>query len=303
MTTSALWKPGSTASRRPRARSKRPVATTSATESATSAPTRARRQRCFLPPIPERAPSRSSSARAPAGARSAGARPKPSPVAIVSAVATATRRQSTEGDPAIGSVVGTRRARVGVATTASSTPRSPPPPASSRLSVSIWRTSLVRPPPSAARTASSWPRARERASSRLARLVQASSSRQSAAASSARSSSRDSRDSSSRRRTERIPVAPSGRGYSTASPVAMPASSARAASTATPRRRRPITRRKLLSRSSYQLAAKRCDIQSLVSRSGKRTAAGSTPMTTVGSPSRSILRPITSRSPPNRLRQ
>ena len=55
-------------------------------------------------------------------------------------------------------------------------PAMPPAAASTRLSVSIWRTSRPRPAPSAVRTPTSRSRAALRASSRFATLTQATSS-------------------------------------------------------------------------------------------------------------------------------
>ena len=95
------------------------------------------------------------------------------PVASVIEAATASMRKSSGGISAIGSAVGTSRTTIGAATTANSTPRTPPAPASNRLSVSICRTRRSRLAPTAVLTASSVCRASARDHSRLARLVHA----------------------------------------------------------------------------------------------------------------------------------
>ncbi len=75
---------------------------------------------------------------------------------------------------------------------ASSRPSTPPASASSRLSVSSWRTSRSRLAPSAVRTAISFERAAARASNRLATLAQAMSSTNPTAPSSTSSAGRTS---------------------------------------------------------------------------------------------------------------
>ena len=99
-----------------------------------------------------------------------------SPVITVNTAATSSMRASTLGDSAIGRLFGTRRARSGSAATAMQTPRAPPMPANTRLSVIKWRTRRSRPAPIAVRTAISRRRSIARASRRFARLAQAISS-------------------------------------------------------------------------------------------------------------------------------
>ncbi len=110
-------------------------------------------------------------------ARSAGARPKPTPVATATATAKASFRGSSatsrcKGTPSEETRVSSRR----LPQAPNSTPSAPPIPASSRLSVSSWRTRRRWPAPIPSRTAISRRRPSARASSRFATLAQAISS-------------------------------------------------------------------------------------------------------------------------------
>ena len=104
--------------------------------------------------------------------RNAGASPKVNAAAIAAAAENASTRQSSVRRAAP-MASGTSRSRNRIAGRASASPASVPSAASTRLSVRNWATSLPRPAPSAARTATSRPRAAPRDSSRFVRLTQA----------------------------------------------------------------------------------------------------------------------------------
>ncbi len=107
-------------------------------------------------------------------ARSAGNRPQITPVSAETlAVNTSTSRLS-DGSITSGNSYSPRASRM--PHRVSNAPTRPPAKASSRLSVSNWRTRRVRPAPSATRTAISWARRVPRASRMLAMLAQAISS-------------------------------------------------------------------------------------------------------------------------------
>ncbi len=137
------------------ARTNSPTATSKTTAAATSATTKADRIRSAPRPPNTRPPWRKSALCGPRDNRHAGISPKPTPVARVASAATASILRSALGAAAIGSVVGTRAATRGTASTASPTPASPPPIDSRRLSVSTWRAMRRGRAPIATRTASS----------------------------------------------------------------------------------------------------------------------------------------------------
>ncbi len=171
----------------------------------TSATISAERSRSVARLVPLREPSRNPASVALAATFSAGSAPNSSPVASVTVTEPTSRRASTPGDSGIGSVVGTRRATSGTASTAADDPSTPPRPAMTMFSVSICRTRRSRPAPSAVRTASSRCLPRARDSSRPARLVQAMSSMQNAAPASAHSIWRERQETSSRSVTTAMP--------------------------------------------------------------------------------------------------
>ena len=150
--------------------------------------------------VPPRAPSFNADPSVDRHVRRAGNTPNTRPVRTVSSPAPKSSRRSTGGTSAIGSVEGTSLAMSGADATATITPSAPPAPASTRLSVNIWRTRRSTLAPIAARTANSVRRASARAISRFARLVHAISNTQSEAPMSAHSNVRDWPRSSSRQR-------------------------------------------------------------------------------------------------------
>ena len=103
----------------------------------------------------------------------AGTSPKSRPVTIERPRVNASTGRSTLMCCSRGNISGTTPRRARTLQTASSRPSEPPAMASTRLSVSNWRTMRLRPAPSATRTAISFSRVAARASSRLARLAQA----------------------------------------------------------------------------------------------------------------------------------
>ena len=120
-----------------------------------------------------------------------------------------------------------RRAAAGPAAPARAAPSRPSAPrsrrrcrrrsASTTLSVSSWRTSRIRPAPTAARTTISRPRAEARASSRLATLAQAISSTKATAPSSTNSVCRVSPTTASCSGTTAMPLSALLTGYCCAS--------------------------------------------------------------------------------------
>jgi hypothetical protein len=110
-------------------------------------------------------------------ARSAGSNPKRIAVKLVTAaVNPSTRWSSPMSSATVAFAVERNCTSSRLPHHANSTPSAPPSPASSRLSVSNWRTRRDRPAPIARRTDSSRCRAAARASSRLATLAHAISS-------------------------------------------------------------------------------------------------------------------------------
>ena len=103
--------------------------------------------------------------------------PKSTPTSTAAAAQNATTRASkvtvTDAGRTPAGITAGAAARIAAPTAAPSTP---PTAASTRLSVSNWRTTRPRPAPSAERIASSRDRAVARASSRLATLAQQMSS-------------------------------------------------------------------------------------------------------------------------------
>ena len=126
------------------------------------------------PAVP-RPPSRSPSCGASRDPRSAGASPNVNAAAMATPAENASTRQSSVSRTAP-MVSGTSVSRNRIAGRASASPATAPSPASTRLSVRNCAISLPRPAPSAARTATSRPRAAPRDISRFARLTHAISS-------------------------------------------------------------------------------------------------------------------------------
>ena len=126
------------------------------------------------PSVP-RPPSRSPSCGKSRDPRSAGASPKVNAAAMATPAENASTRQSS-ASRTVPMVSGTSISRNRIAGTASATPATAPSAASTRLSVRNCAISLPRPAPSAARTATSRPRAVPRDISRFARLTHAISS-------------------------------------------------------------------------------------------------------------------------------
>ena len=123
------------------------------------------------PAVP-RPPCRSPSCGPSRDPRSAGASPKVNVAAMAAPAENASTRQSS-ASLTVPMVSGTSVSRNRIAGTASASPATAPSPASTRLSVRNCAASLPRPAPSAARTATSRPRAAPRDISRFARLTHA----------------------------------------------------------------------------------------------------------------------------------
>ena len=115
-------------------------------------------QRAPRPPLPAGRPARAVLQRlvrvrlAPC---SAGASPKARPMSVVRTNPNANTEASTPIASTRGSPGGASATSARTPTTATTIPSTPPRMASSRLSVSTWRTRRPRPAPSAARSASS----------------------------------------------------------------------------------------------------------------------------------------------------
>jgi hypothetical protein len=156
----------------------RPTPTISTTDATISATTNAERTRSMARLVPPLAPSFKCAPSAFLHTRNAGSSPNASPVAVVNTSAPSNMRTSSAGASAIGNVVGTSLTRSGSVATPIRMPSIPPQAASTRLSVSIWRTRRSTLAPIAARIANSGRRASARDISRFARLVHAISSTQ-----------------------------------------------------------------------------------------------------------------------------
>ena len=243
VTAPPCWKPGSIACTRQRARIRRPAATSSITDIATSPTTSHDLRRSVRRLVPVRVPWARLTARLRRPTRHAGARPNSRPVATVVAPASPSIRRSSAGVSAIGSTVGARRATSGMADKPMPSPRRPPKAASIRLSVSICRTSRSGLAPIAVRIDISPCRESARDSSRLARFVLAMSSTHNEAPARAMSNSRGCAAISSRSRTTVAPVRAFSLGYCVASCAAISCSSDRACSSVTPGVSRPTPRR------------------------------------------------------------
>ncbi len=165
-------KPGSMPSRLAKLRISRPAPMSSTIEIATWAITSPLRN--LVPPASVvRAPDFRSSTRFPREARTAGAAPKSRPVMSVTTSAKPSAEFERSLLRAVERSTDTGRTSRSCSQPASKVPASPAMPASTRLSVSNWRTRRPPPAPNAARNDSSPRRAEPRASSRPATLPHA----------------------------------------------------------------------------------------------------------------------------------
>ncbi len=237
------WKPMSTLASAIRLRPSRPAPITSATASAISVTTKALRAQ---PPLTPRAeplpPCRRPSARSTRDTCHAGASPKITLASSEAASANASADRSTVTSSSRGRSAG---ASASSAVTPHRAIRMPPAPASSAstmLSVSICRTSRIRPAPTAARTTSSRPRADARASSRFATFAHAINNTNPTAASSTNNVCLVSPTIISCSGTTATPLSPLLTGYSFDSRAAMPVISDCACDSVTPAASRPTAR-------------------------------------------------------------
>ncbi len=172
--------PASTVVRFRTVRSSSPAPITSATASATSPTTRARRSRC-RPDVVRCPPSLSAVAVASPVRCSSGASPKTTPAASATASVKASTRQSSDTPADRGRLSGNAVSRARRPPTAKTRPSAAPSSESRHPSAMNCRSSRPRLAPSADRTASSLCRDSARASSRLARFAHAISSTNSTA--------------------------------------------------------------------------------------------------------------------------
>ena len=155
-------------------RTSRPAPTSSTRATASSPMAKAARtRRPRTPSDPVRPPSFRCAPESRRAAWSAGTMPKSRPVSRDAPRAYAITCRSTAMFASRGRPAGARVCRSSVHHAATSRPAAPPIRPSSRLSVSIWRSSRRRPAPSAARIASSRCLEAARVSSRFATLAQA----------------------------------------------------------------------------------------------------------------------------------
>ena len=178
VSTPAGWKPRSIRCSDHNVRSIRPAPMRRTTASAISATTSALRKRRRPPPVVALPPpSFMESVRSDRRMRAAGARLKTTVVRSAMTTVKTRTRQSTVLPDTRGMLGGFQSARIRMPIVASARPATALTDASTRLSVSNWRTTRAAPAPRAVRTAISRWRASARASSRFATLAHAISSR------------------------------------------------------------------------------------------------------------------------------
>src|ERR1041384_7110937 len=275
-----------------------PTATTG--DGATAPPTRLLRTRPRRRPSPDPpVPSRSALARLKSVFRNAGTSPKRTPVsaaspAVMATVVASRRRGMYHGRPP-----GTRSPNNRTPAAASATPSRPPAPASTRLSVSSWRTRRPRPAPIATRTPISRWRAAPRVSIRLATLAQTISSRNPTPPRKTSSGLRMSPTRSWRREIASASQPVLSRGKACCSRREIRSRSRCACSSVTPGRRRPMA--PAYPRLPWpSIAPSTVKGTQAWPRVGNANPRGMIPITRVGSPFTAMVRPTTERSPPNR---
>ena len=137
-------RPLSTPVSRAKLRSNSPAPTTSATVSATSAPSSTRRARPPVAVAPRPPATFTASPRSGRAASSAGQSPKPTPVSSASTAVNASTRRSTVGDTTPARDAGIRWPTSRSPAGATTRPAAVPPNASITLSTSNWRTIRIR---------------------------------------------------------------------------------------------------------------------------------------------------------------
>src|ERR1041384_786373 len=167
-------KPGSTARNKAKLFINSPAPTSNTSAKAISATTSALRRRCRAKlAVEARLLSFSASATSAFAALHAGINPKTTPVSNDNSSENVSTYPSMPIAVSRGRLAGFNAVRRSTPHIARTTPSAPPSAASNTLSTISWRTSLKRPAPSAARiTISRW-RDAARASSKLAKFVQA----------------------------------------------------------------------------------------------------------------------------------
>jgi hypothetical protein len=256
------------------------------------------------PPVSER--TRSKAPRPPADTsrlasrlrRSAGAMPASPPVSKDTPRAKSRTRPSTTTGPIDANDTGTRPRTGPTAAADRVTPRAPP--ARERTAVSLRSCTARRPreAPRDTRTASSFWRDTPRAITRLPTFTHAMSSTNPAAPRRIQSGfAVDATTASCNGRTDT--VQPSfDDGYASARRWPIPSISARATASDVPSRSRPTTRRLLRPRASSASSVKAKGIHTADVKGGALKPSRSTPTTVRDSPSRSMVRPRISGSPP-----